>query len=56
MSQLAILGLMAIVGWLLWRNLGPSIGRRPPDSVPKRDAKTLEADPNTGVYRPVERD
>lgn len=56
MTQLAILGLMAIVGWLLWRNLGPAIGRRPPDSMPKHNAKTLEPDPNTGVYRSVERD
>ena len=57
MSQLAVLALAALVGWLLWRNFGPTLSnRRRPAGSPKRDAKTLERDPDTGIYQPTDRD
>lgn len=54
MSQMLILAVLAIVGYIVWRRFAP-----PPtgaSTVEKRDAKTLERDPRTGVYRPSERD
>lgn len=57
MGQLAGLALLALVGWLVWKNVSPRIaGRRSAVENPKREAKTLEPDPRTGVYRPTEQD
>jgi hypothetical protein len=57
MSQLAVLALAALVGWLLWRNFSPALAnRRQPSVTPKRDATTLERDPSTGIYRASDRD
>ena len=57
MSQLAVLALAALVGWLLWRNFSPALAnRRQPPATPKRDATTLERDPATGIYRASDRD
>jgi hypothetical protein len=57
MSQLAVLALAALVGWLLWRNFIPAVATRRQASVPPtRQAKNLERDPDTGIYRPVDRD
>jgi hypothetical protein len=57
MSQLALLALAALVGWLLWRNFAPALaGKRQPSVPPKHEATTLERDPDTGVYRPADRD
>jgi hypothetical protein len=57
MSQLALLALAALVGWLLWRNFAPALaGKRQASVPPKRDATTLERDPDTGIYEPADRD
>jgi len=57
MTQLALLTLAAIAGWILWRTFGQAVvTRRPPASpAAKRRATPLELDPETGVYRPVDR-
>lgn len=58
MSQLTLLVLIGIAGWLAWRSYGPK--RQPqkraarPEERPKLSATTLERDPRTGVYRPVD--
>ena len=57
MTQLAGLALAALVGWLLWRIFGPALAhRRQPSVTPNRDARTLERDPDTGIYRARDRD
>ncbi len=57
MTQLVLIGLVGIAGWLLWREFGRAIvTRRPPPSGRKREATPLELDPKTGVYRPPDRE
>ena len=58
MRQLPLLVLIGIAGWLAWRYYGP---RRAPqqrpvqrEERPRLRATTLERDPRTGVYRPVD--
>lgn len=55
MSQLLILAVLAIIGYVVWRRFAPPRGG---DTKPveKRDATTLERDPRTGVYHPSEHD
>lgn len=58
MGQIAFVVLLLAVGWLAWR------GRRLPDRRPARPRSSpppprpmeLQKDPQTGVYRPVERE
>lgn len=69
MSSFTLIVLIGIAGWLAWRYyVVPAqkrmAGRRPPapprpSETPPRarvsEATTLEKDPQTGVYRPVDR-
>lgn len=58
MSNLIILGIAAIIVAILWRSFAPALTgrRRRDDRPPIRDAKTLERDPDTGVYRQRDRE
>ncbi len=53
MGNLLILAALAVIGWLVWRGLTSS---GTGTEVTRRDAKTLERDPSTGIYRSRERD
>lgn len=56
MSQLAFLALAALVGWTIWRRFAPPLARqRRAVDMTDRRATTLERDPESGIYRPVER-
>lgn len=53
MTQLLGLAALAVVVWLVWRGF---TANRAVAEVPQRDAKTLERDPTTGIYKSRERD
>jgi hypothetical protein len=56
MGSFAIAIVVALVGYLLWRELRRQALSRPAGTnSAKRQATTLERDPATGVYRTVER-
>lgn len=55
MSQLTLLALAGVAGWLVWKNFGPMPKKKDPE-VTKPRATQLELDPDTGVYRPADPD
>ena len=64
MSQLTLLLLVALAGWIAWRMYGPparlaqrsSRARRRRPAARSAEITTLEKDPKTGVYHPIDRD
>jgi hypothetical protein len=56
MGQLALLAVLALVGWTAWQSFAqrPARQRRVVDR-PDRQATPLERDPATGIYRPIGR-
>lgn len=56
MGSVAVVIVVAVVVYLLWRELRrQALSRTASTPSAKRQATTLERDPATGVYQPVER-
>ncbi len=57
MGSVAVAIVVAVVVYLLWRELRRQALSRPTGAAPaKRQATTLERDPLTGVYQPVDQE
>lgn len=54
MSQYVVLAIVAVIALVLWKRFVPPPSPRDSDEALRRDAKTLERDPATGVYRQSE--
>jgi membrane protein implicated in regulation of membrane protease activity len=57
MSQFVVLAIVAVIALVLWRRFFPPPDQSKEGNKPlRRDAKTLERDPSTGVYQQTERE
>ncbi len=56
MSQFVVLAIVAVITLVLWKRFVPPPRPRDDEAPMRREAKTLERDPNTGIYRPSEHD
>ncbi len=52
MSQFIVLAIVAVITLVLWKRFVPPPRARGDDEPMRREAKTLERDPATGIYRP----